>query len=110
MSRNHTNNFLMVKKLFLSLPGQMLKKFFGKQGLLKFLFFYVPGETIKFFDFELERAGKIKIFILLCARRVRDYFLETNNKITLVIANSYDNFLLKNNMYGGLQNIFQEEG
>lgn len=81
-------------KLFFSLSGQMLKKFFGKQGLLKILFSYaVPGERI-IFDFLLGYWEKLKIFILLNPAVVRNDFLELNKDITLAIANSYDNFLL----------------
>jgi len=66
----------MVKILFSSLPGVMLKKIFGKQGLLKiFNLFAVPGEEIIFSGltsliiiFVLGIAGRIKFFIFSGSR------------------------------------------
>jgi len=53
----------MVKILFSSLPGEMLKKIFRRGGLLKF------------FNFVLGIAGKLKFFIFLGIRAQNNFLL-----------------------------------
>jgi len=62
------------ENLFFSLPGQMLKKFFGigKRGLLKFFIFIFRIAELFFCLFR--KPKQIKKFILLCARAFKKNF------------------------------------
>jgi hypothetical protein len=62
-----------MEKLFFSLPGQMLKKIFGKQELLKILFFYCfREEARKNFLFTPPEEKNKMIFLL---REALNFFI-----------------------------------
>jgi hypothetical protein len=69
------NFYLMTRQMvflfFSSLPGEMLKKIFWQRTEAKIIF---SGLTSFIFNFVLGIAGKVKIFILLCARGARNNF------------------------------------
>jgi hypothetical protein len=67
-----------LKNLFFT--GYIGKNNFTPGKMLNFIFFLFPARWYYyFFDFELERAGELEIFILLCARGARNNFLEQNS-------------------------------
>lgn len=76
------------EKLFFSLPGKMLKKIFGKQGLLKFFIFIFRIAGL--FFYLIRKLKQIENFIFLCARAIKknfDFMLgEAGNLIFLFLS------------------------